>query len=40
LIAVLFIPMFFTGIVMMLKSLELLRKRLNANEKEFEQKQA
>ncbi len=39
LIAVLFIPMFFAGIVMMLKNPELLQKRLNANEKETEQKQ-
>lgn len=39
LIAILFIPMFFAGIVMMLKSPELLQKRLNANEKESEQKQ-
>jgi len=39
LIAILFIPMFFAGIVMMLKSPELLRKRLNAHEKESEQKQ-
>ncbi len=38
LIAILFIPMFFAGIVMMLKSPELLQKRLNANEKESEQK--
>ncbi|MCM1539539.1 MAG: isoprenylcysteine carboxylmethyltransferase family protein [bacterium] len=39
LIAILFIPMFFAGIVMMLKSPELLRKRLNVHEKESEQKQ-
>ena len=39
LIAILFIPMFFAGIVMMLKNPELLQKRLNANEKENEQKQ-
>jgi len=39
LIAVLFISMFFAGIVMMLKNPELLQKRLNANEKETEQKQ-
>ena len=39
LIAVLFIPMFCAGIVMMLKSPELLRKRLNAKEGEAEQKQ-
>lgn len=38
LIAILFIPMFFAGIIMMLKSPELLQKRLNANEKESEQK--
>lgn len=35
----LFIPMFFAGIVMMIKSPELLKKRLNAKEKENEQKQ-
>ena len=34
----LFIPMFIAGIVMMIKSPELLRKRLNAKEKESEQK--
>ncbi len=39
LIAILFIPMFFAGIVMMLKRPELLQKRLNANERESEQKQ-
>ncbi len=39
LIAILFIPMFFAGIVMMLKNPELLQKRLNANEGETEQKQ-
>ncbi|MCM1415061.1 MAG: hypothetical protein NC430_03950 [bacterium] len=39
LIAVLFIPMFFAGIVMMLKNPELLQKRLQANEGEVEQKQ-
>lgn len=39
LIAILFIPMFFAGIVMMLKSPELLKKRLNAKEKETDQKQ-
>ncbi len=38
LIAILFIPMFFAGIVMMLKNPELLQKRLNVNEKEPEQK--
>jgi protein-S-isoprenylcysteine O-methyltransferase Ste14 len=37
--ALLFIPMFIAGIIMMLKSPELLRKRLNAKEKEIEQKQ-
>lgn len=35
----LFIPMFIAGIVMMIKSPELLRKRLNAKEKENKQKQ-
>ena len=35
----LFIPMFIAGIVMMIKSPDLLRKRLNAKEKEHEQKQ-
>ena len=34
----LFIPMFIAGIVMMVKAPELLRKRLNAKEKENEQK--
>ena len=34
----LFIPMFIAGIVMMIKSPDLLRKRLNAKEKESEQK--
>ena len=34
----LFIPMFIAGIVMMIKSPELLKKRLNAKEKEKEQK--
>ena len=34
---ILFIPMFFAGIVMMVKSPELLKKRLNAKEKEKEQ---
>jgi len=34
----LFIPMFIAGIIMMIKSPELLRKRLNAKEKENEQK--
>ena len=37
--ALLFIPMFIAGIVMMIKSPELLKKRLNAKEKENEQKQ-
>lgn len=36
----LFIPMFIAGIIMMIKSPELLKKRLNAKEKENEQKQA
>ena len=36
---VLFIPMFLAGIVMMVKSPELLRRRLNAKEKEKEQKE-
>ena len=36
---ILFIPMFIAGIVMLIKSPELLRKRLNAKEKESEQKQ-
>ena len=35
----LFIPMFIAGCIMMIKSPELLRKRLNAKEKEKEQKQ-
>lgn len=34
----LFIPMFFAGIVLIIKNPELLRKRLNAKEKENEQK--
>jgi len=34
----LFIPMFLAGIVMMIKAPELLKKRLNAKEKESEQK--
>ena len=38
LIGILFVPMFFAGIVMMLRSPELLRKRLNAKEQEDEQK--
>ena len=36
---ILFIPMFIAGIVMMIKSPELLKKRLNAKEKANEQKQ-
>lgn len=39
LMAILFIPMFFAGIVMMLKNPELLQKRLNSNEQEPEQRQ-
>ena len=35
----LFIPMFIAGIIMMIKSPDLLKKRLNAKEKEGEQKQ-
>lgn len=38
LLGILFVPMFCAGIVMMIKSPELLRKRLNAKEKEKEQK--
>ena len=38
LMGVLFVPMLIAGIVMLAKSPELLRKRLNANEKEGEQK--
>ena len=38
-IGLLFIPMFIAGIVMMVKSPELLKKRLNVKEKEAEQKQ-
>lgn len=38
LIAILFVPMFFAGIVMMLRDPELLKKRLNAKEEEAEQK--
>lgn len=37
-IALLFIPMFIAGIIMFLKSPELLKKRLNAKEEEKEQK--
>lgn len=36
---ILFIPMFIAGIVLMIKNPELLRKRLNAREKENEQKE-
>ena len=36
--AILFIPMFIAGIIMMIKSPDLLKKRLNAKEKENEQK--
>ncbi len=39
LIGILFIPMFIAGIVLLYRSPELLRKRLNAKEKETEQKQ-
>ena len=38
-IGLLFIPMFIAGIILMIKNPELLRKRLNAKEKEIEQKQ-
>lgn len=38
LVALLFVPMFIAGVVMALRSLELLKKRLNAKEKEDEQK--
>lgn len=38
-LAVLFIPMFAAGIIMMLKNQELLKKRLNAKEEQAEQKQ-
>ena len=38
LISILFIPMFFAGLVMMKKSPELLKKRLNAKEEQGEQK--
>ena len=37
LMGILFIPMFFAGIVMMFKNPELLKKRLNAKEKQQEQ---
>ena len=39
LMGLLFIPMFLAGLVMMAKNPELLKKRLNAKEKEMEQKQ-
>lgn len=38
LLAILFVPMFFAGLVMLHKSPELLRRRLNAKEKQAEQK--
>ena len=38
LMGILFVPMFIAGLVMMAKSPDLLRKRLNAKEKEAEQK--
>jgi protein-S-isoprenylcysteine O-methyltransferase Ste14 len=38
LMAVLFIPMFVAGLIMMIKNPELLRKRLNADEEQDEQK--
>ena len=38
LMAVLFVPMFIAGVVMMFRSPELLKRRLNAKEKETEQK--
>lgn len=38
LIGILFVPMFFAGIVMMLRNPKLLKKRLNAKENEDEQK--
>lgn len=38
LIVLLFVPMFIAGIVLMIKSPELLKRRLNAKEKESEQK--
>lgn len=37
-LGILFVPMFFAGIVMLLKSPDLLRKRLNAKEEQTEQK--
>ena len=39
LMGLLFVPMFIVGIIMMIKSPELLRKRLNVKEKENKQKQ-
>lgn len=36
---ILFVPMFIAGVILMIKNPELLRKRLNAKEKENEQKQ-
>ena len=38
LLGILFVPMFFAGIVMMIKSPDLFKKRLNAKEEENEQK--
>ncbi len=38
-IGLLFIPMFITGIILMIKKPKLLRKRLNAKETENEQRQ-
>ncbi len=38
LIGILFVPMFIAGLIMMKKNPELLRKRLNVNEKESEQR--
>ena len=38
LIGILFVPMFIAGLIMMKKSPELLRKRLNVKEEETEQK--
>lgn len=38
LMGILFVPMFFVGIILLLKSPDLLRKRLNAKEKHSEQK--
>ena len=39
LMGILFVPMFFAGLVMLAKSPELLRRRLNAKEEQTEQKQ-